>query len=65
MPPKSKSRKRVSEAEDYDSDGGFVEDAPKSKKIKTAKAASKDLHKDDEGNPFWEVSVLRPGLYHA
>lgn len=59
MPPKSgyKSRKRVSE-DDYDSDGGFVDDAPKSKKVKTTKAGPpKELQKDDENNEFWEVCL--------
>lgn len=52
MPPKSK--KRASKADDYGSDGGFVEDAPKSKRTKTA--ISKDKQVDDDGNPYWEVS---------
>ena len=53
MPPKS--RKRVDE---YEDDDGFVEDAPKSKRSKTASksATSKELQHDDDGNPFWEVS---------
>ncbi|KAK6006658.1 hypothetical protein QM012_005666 [Aureobasidium pullulans] len=55
MPPKSK--KRVSKADDYDSDGGFVEDAPKSKRTKTA--ISKDKQVDDDGNPYWELSGKR------
>lgn len=60
MPPKYKSRKRVSDDNDYDSDGGFVEDAPKSKKAKTAKEApSKEHQKDDDGNDFWEVRVAQ------
>ncbi|KAF1356289.1 transcriptional Coactivator p15-domain-containing protein [Delphinella strobiligena] len=61
MPPKSgyKSRKRVSE-DDYDSDGGFVDDAPKLKKVKTTKAGPpKELQKDDENNEFWELSAKR------
>lgn len=53
MPPKSK--KRVSKADEYDSDGGFVEDAPKSKKTKTA--ISKNKQVDDDGNPYWEVRL--------
>lgn len=52
MPPQSK--KRASKADDYDSDDGFVEDAPKSKRTKTA--ISKDKQVDDDGNPYWEVS---------
>lgn len=55
MPPKSK--KRASKADDYDSDGGFVEDAPKSKKAKTA--ISKNKQVDDDGNPYWEVSFSK------
>jgi len=56
MAPKSKSQKRAASVEDYDSDGGFVEDAPKSKRAKTSKAPpSQDLHKDDDDNEFWEV----------
>lgn len=53
MPPKSK--KRASKADDYDSDGGFVEDAPQSKRAKTA--ISKDKQVDDDGNPYWEVRL--------
>ena len=57
MPPKYKPRKRAAETEEYGSDGGFVEDAPKSKRSKTSKASpSKDTKKDDDGNDFWEVS---------
>ncbi|KAK3061884.1 hypothetical protein LTS18_005240 [Coniosporium uncinatum] len=62
-------RKRATEAEAYESDDGFVEDAPKSKKSKTAASEVKkregkeqvnlDKQTDDEGNPFWEVSKLR------
>ncbi|KAL1310777.1 hypothetical protein AAFC00_001024 [Neodothiora populina] len=60
MAPKYKSRKRVSEVEEYGSDDGFVEDAPKSKKPKVTKAApSKDLQKDAEGNEYWELSAKR------
>jgi len=56
MAPKPKSQKRAADVEDYDSDGGFVEDAPKSKRAKPSKAPpSQDLHKDDDGNEFWEV----------
>jgi hypothetical protein len=57
MPPKSK--KRANKAEDYGSDGGFVEDAPKSKRTKTStQPISKDKQLDDEGNPYWEVGFL-------
>lgn len=53
------SRKRISEADAYDSDGGFVEDAPKSKRAKTASrnAPSKELQKDSQGNGYWEVNI--------
>lgn len=53
------SRKRAA-AEDYDSDGGFVEDAPKTKKNKsgTAKASvNYEMQKDTDGNQYWEVGV--------
>ena len=57
---KSLSRKR---AEDYDSDDGFVEDAPKSKKQKgeaqQKKTVSGETQTDDDGNPYWEVSGHR------
>lgn len=47
------SRKYV---EDYESDGGFVEDAPKNKKRKSEpKQRNSDMQKDDEGNEYWEV----------
>ena len=47
------SRKYV---EDYESDGGFVEDAPKSKKQKSEPKQTKTgVHIDDEGNEYWEV----------
>ena len=52
MPPKSK--KRANKADDYDADGGFVEDAPQSKRAKTA--ISKDKQVDENDNPYWEVS---------
>lgn len=54
-------------AETYDSDGGFVEDAPKSKKSK-AKSDFKNastvggaaqMQKDSEGGVFWELSGKR------
>ncbi|KAF2835671.1 PC4-domain-containing protein [Patellaria atrata CBS 101060] len=56
--------KRKSQAESYESDGGFVEDAPKSKKSKTTKGASKaqvdgDLQIDDDGNEYFMISKLR------
>lgn len=42
---------------DYESDGGFVEDAPKSKKQK--KELSGGIQKDDDGNEYWEVRMLQ------
>ncbi|KAL2055249.1 hypothetical protein ABVK25_004587 [Lepraria finkii] len=62
MPPK----KRSAEVEEDDSDGGFVEDAPKSKKSKMSKigasgsskaAGGASTGKDDE--VFWELSGKR------
>lgn len=42
--------------ETYESDDGFVEDAPKSKKLKTEpKPRNAHMQKDEEGNEFWEV----------
>ena len=47
------SRKHV---EEYDSDGGFVEDAPKSKKQKSEpKQTNTGVQTDDDGNEYWEV----------
>lgn len=68
MPPKPLSRKRAVEEETYESDGGFVEDAPKSKRTKNTAAnelkqkdgkatVSTATQKDDEGNSYWEVST--------
>ena len=57
--PKEASRKRAA-AEDYDSDGGFVEDAPKSKKSKGATAkpsVDMEMKKDDDNNEYWDVRV--------
>lgn len=54
------SRKRALAAEDYDSDGGFVEDAPKSKKSKNGVAKASvnyEMQKDDDGNEYWEVTL--------
>lgn len=59
MPPKGASRKRAAATEEYDNDGGFVEDAPKSKKSKqtsNSKAVS-GKQEDEEGNEYWEVSI--------
>jgi hypothetical protein len=50
----------------YESDDGFVEDAPKSKKTKNGgesnekKAASNtEARVDDDGNQYWELSRVR------
>jgi len=45
--------------ESYESDGGFIEDAPQSKKRKGGgrTAASAGLQKDDNGDEYWEVSA--------
>lgn len=54
------SRKRAA-AEQYDSDDGFVEDAPKSKKSKSGSAKASgnlEMQKDSDGNPYWEVGIL-------
>ena len=66
MPPKKRSSEA---AEEYESDGGFVEDAPKSKKAKTVKAeksaklsGSKNAGEvggggevSKDGEVYWEV----------
>ena len=65
-----KKRSAETAAEEYESDGGFVEDAPKSKRSKVSK--SKMQEKDGgnvgtqgmgmgvgkDGEVFWEVCVL-------
>lgn len=63
------SRKRTA-AEDYESDGGFIEDAPKSKKSKNGVAKASvnyERQKDDDGNDYWEVislpSIISPKQY--
>lgn len=66
MPPKNFDRKRAAREETYGSDDGFVEDAPKSKRSKTAgnelkrrdgkATVSEGLQHDDEGNEYWEVN---------
>lgn len=58
--PKKEARKRVAPTNEYESDGGFVDDAPKSKKSKNATASSKpagasEMHNDEGGNEYWEV----------
>ena len=56
--PKPLSRKYV---EEYDSDDGFVEDAPKSKKHKAeTKQLKSGVQKDEDGNEFWEVRRRGP-----
>ncbi|KAF2101860.1 PC4-domain-containing protein [Rhizodiscina lignyota] len=61
-------RKRDSEA--YESDGGFIEDAPKSKKSRKAAAnetkrregkqeVNLSKQTDEEGNPYFELSKMR------
>ncbi|CAK4031702.1 PC4-domain-containing [Lecanosticta acicola] len=64
---KATSRKRAA-ANDYESDGGFVEDAPKSKKSKGSNAkGAVDLQqkKDDDGNAYWDLSgTRRLGVSH-
>ena len=62
MPPK----KRSAEVEEYDSDGGFVEDAPKSKKSKMSKIGASGSSKaaggastGKYGEVFWEVCAQR------
>lgn len=49
---KNFSRKRAA-SDEYEADGGFVEDAPKSKKTKAAASQSKGKDSDSE---YWEVS---------
>ena len=65
MPPQL-SKKRASKADDYNSDDGFVEDAPKSnKRAKTSQPISKDKQLDDDGNPYWEVCYSAHGTYKS
>ena len=51
--------KRHAEAEEYESDGGFVDDAPKtsSKKVKTEKKSGGAVK---AGPPEWEVRASLP-----
>ena len=63
MPPQL-SKKRASKADEYNSDDGFVEGAPKSnKRAKTSQPISKDKQLDDDGNPYWEVCYSAHGTY--
>lgn len=56
-----RSNKHV--GDDYESDDGFVEDAPKSKKQK--KELSSGMQRDDDGNEYWEVRTLQsPAVGH-
>ena len=61
MPPEGSSRKRAAPTEEYENDGGFVEDAPKSKKGKQSSGSkvANGKQEDDEGNVYWEVSIIR------
>ena len=66
MPPKKRSSEA---AEEYESDGGFVGDAPKSKKTKVSKATKSDRSSGSkpageiagggtvgkDGEVYWEV----------
>ncbi|KAF2173649.1 hypothetical protein M409DRAFT_15927 [Zasmidium cellare ATCC 36951] len=62
---KGQSSCKRAAAEDYEDDGGFVEDAPKSKKSKngaskpSAKSAKYEMQKDADGNEYWEISGKR------
>lgn len=58
------TQRKMPKRQNYESDGGFVEDAPRDKKRKSeaGTAIKKDnanvnttMQKDDEGNSFWEV----------
>ena len=62
--PSKKRASSVTANDQYESDSGFVEDAPRSKKAKTVKKAAprqaevRDVGEskvDDEGQVFWEV----------
>ncbi|KAF1983501.1 PC4-domain-containing protein [Aulographum hederae CBS 113979] len=62
------SRKRAA-VEEYESDGGSVDDGRKTKKAKSAAEGDKekegrqkvdsDKQTDDDGNPYWELSYKR------
>lgn len=65
MPPKG-SRKRPAAAESFESDNGFIEDAPKPKKSKQSAGnavkekdgktkISTEKQTDENGDVFWEV----------
>lgn len=56
----AKMSKTLSSKRVYDSDDGFVEDAPKTKKQKSEpKQRNTKMQKDDDGNEYWEVSMAR------
>ena len=59
--PKQFSRKRAA-SEEYENDGGFVEDAPKNKKTKAASASEVKSKTSTKSNgsetEYWEVSEL-------
>ena len=55
--PKQLSRKRAA-SEEYEADGGFVEEAPKSKKSKAVPSGTKNKSsgaKEEPESHFWEV----------
>lgn len=56
MPPKFYGRKR-GPVDEYEADGGFVEDAPKSKKSKAGNQ-TKAANDDGSGSQYWEVGGL-------
>jgi hypothetical protein len=59
--PKQLSRKRAA-SEEYEADGGFVEDAPKSKKTKAANVkdtkAKISPKTEDSESQYWEVREI-------
>jgi hypothetical protein len=57
MPPKG-SRKRAA-VDDYEDDGGFVEDAPKSKKTKAAPVKEAKGKTEASESQYWEVCTSR------
>jgi hypothetical protein len=58
MPPKGSSRKRAA-VDDYEDDGGFVEDAPKSKKTKAAPVKEAKSKTEASESQYWEVCESR------
>ena len=72
MAPQTMKRKSGA-SEDYESDNGFVEDAPSSKKSKRHTTASSSSSRakqaltaingggamDEDGNAYWEISKMR------